>query len=105
MKSCAGSVICVAVFLAGCGSHERPTLVHAPQCMPVSSATPATLSAKVPAGGLLRATVRPDGVSIVAMLDTERARSPVDRYGSVTFVREVRAGETVTLTAESRDSP
>jgi len=105
MKSCAGSVIGVAVLLAGCGSHERPTLVHAPQCTPVSGATPATLSAKVPAGGLLRATVRPDGVSIVATLDTERARSPIDRYGSVTFVREVRAGETVTLTAESRDSP
>jgi CHAT domain-containing protein len=105
MKSCAGGVISVAVLLAGCGSHERPTSVHAPQCTPISGATPATLSVRVSANGLLRATARPDGVSIVATLDTERARSPIDRYGSVTFVREVRAGETVTLTAESRDSP
>ena len=71
----------------------------------MSGATPAKLSATVTADGLLRALVRPDGVSISATLGAERARSPIDRYGSVTFVRQVRAGETVTLTAESRDSP
>jgi CHAT domain-containing protein len=73
--------------------------------MPVSGAMPATLSAKMPAGGVLRALIRPDGVSIIATLGNERARSPIDRYGSVSFARAVRAGETVTLTAESRDSP
>jgi tetratricopeptide (TPR) repeat protein len=105
MKCRAGSVIGVAVLLAGCGSHERPTGVHSVQCLPVSGATPAKLSATVPADGLLRALIRPDGVSISATLGAERARSPIDRYGSITFVRPVRAGETVTLTAESRDSP
>ncbi len=73
--------------------------------MPVSGATPAKVRATAPADGVLRALVRPDGVSIIATLDHERARSPIDRYGSVTLVRSVRAGETVTLTAESRDSP
>ncbi len=58
-----------------------------------------------PADGFLRALVRPDGVSILATLDSERARSPIDRYGTIAFVRSVHAGETVTLTAESRDSP
>ncbi len=66
---------------------------------------PRTLSATIPGGRLCCALARPDGVSILATLDAERARSPIDRYGSVTFVRRVRAGETVTLTAESRDSP
>jgi CHAT domain-containing protein len=73
--------------------------------MPVSGAMPATLSAKIPADGLLRALARPDGVSILATLDNQRARSPIDRYGSVAILRDVRAGETVTLTAQSRDSP
>lgn len=73
--------------------------------MPVSGSTPASLSTTMPADGVLRVTARPDGVSILATLDNERARSPIDRYGSVTFVRRVRAGEAVTLKAESRDSP
>jgi CHAT domain-containing protein len=73
--------------------------------MPVSGSRPATLSATMPANGLLRVLARPDGVSILATLDHERARSPIDRYGSITFVRGVHAGETVTLTVESRDSP
>ena len=73
--------------------------------MPVSGSAPAKLSAMAPADGFLRALVRPDGVSILATLDSERARSPIDRYGTIAFVRSVHAGETVTLTAESRDSP
>ena len=53
----------------------------------MSGSKPATSSATVPADGLLRARVLPAGVSIVATLGTERARSPIDRYGSVTLVR------------------
>jgi CHAT domain-containing protein len=105
MKSWAGSIVGFAALLNGCSSHDAPTLVHAPLCLPVSGATPASLSASAPADGLLRVTVRPDGVSILATLGTERARSPIDRYGSITFVRHVRAGEAVTLKTESRDSP
>jgi CHAT domain-containing protein len=59
----------------------------------------------VPASGLLRVLARPDGVSIIATLGHETARSPVDRYGSVTFVRPARAGEALTVTVTSRDSP
>ena len=80
-------------------------LVHATQCLAMSGAAPATLSATVPADGLLRVLVRPDGVSIVATVGEDVARSPIDRYGSVTFVRPVRAGDAVTVTATSRDSP
>jgi CHAT domain-containing protein/tetratricopeptide (TPR) repeat protein len=54
---------------------------------------------------LLRVLSRPDGVSILATLDGEPARSPIDRYGTVSFVRPVRAGEAATLRVESRDSP
>src|SRR5262245_3309034 len=105
MKSWVGSVLGVAVLLNGCARHDPPTIVHAEQCQPVSGTTPATLSATAPSDGFLRAIARPDGVSILATLGNERARSPIDRYGSVTFVQRVRAGQTVTLTAASRDSP
>ncbi|MEJ0036405.1 MAG: CHAT domain-containing protein [Gammaproteobacteria bacterium] len=105
MKSWAGSVIGVAVLLNGCGSHERPTAIHAAECLSVSGAAAAKLSATVPTDGILRALARPDGVSIVAKIGGEVARSPIDRYGGITFVRRVHAGETVTLAAESRDSP
>ena len=105
MKCWAGSGIVLAVLLGGCGSHVAPTIVRAAQCVPVSGATPAKLSATVPTNGLLRVLARPDGVSIITTLGDETARSPIDRYGSVTFVRPARAGETVTVTVESHDSP
>jgi len=105
VKVWAGGVVGVAVLLNGCGSHERPTLVRALQCLPVSGSAPARLSATVPADGLLRVLARPDGISIFAVLGNDRARSPIDRYGAISFVRPVRSGETVTVTAESRDSP
>src|SRR5690349_11299588 len=90
-RSWAGSVLGVAVLLNGCGTHEPPTPVQAARCLPVSGATAATLSATVPANGFLRILARPDGVSIVATLGPEIARSPIDRYGSVTFLHPARA--------------
>ena len=101
----AGSVFGLVVLLNGCSSHVAPTIVRATQCLPVSGAAGAKLSATVPAGGLLRVLARPDGVSIIATTGRQSARSPIDRYGSITFVLPARAGETVTVTAESHDSP
>ena len=76
-----------------------------PACLPVSGSAPASLTATAPADGLLRASRRGRTDLDSGPLDDERARSPIDRYGSITFVRRVRAGEAVTLKAESRDSP
>ena len=95
----------VACLLSGCGAHEAPLRVAGPQCLPLTGATPAHLNGIAPADGLMLMVAEPRGISITASLDGKRARSPVDRYGVVTFVRRSRSGDEVTLSVETRDSP
>jgi CHAT domain-containing protein len=95
----------VACLLSGCGSHEAPLRVAGPQCLPLTGAMPAQLNGIAPADGLTLIVAEPRGISITASLDGRRTRSPVDRYGVVTFVRHSRSGEQLTLSVETRDSP
>ena len=76
-----------------------------PHCLPLTGAMPAQLNGVAPADGLTLIVAEPRGISISASLDGKRARSPVDRYGRVTFVRRSKRGEQLTLTVEPRDSP
>ncbi len=64
------------------------------------------VSIEAPSPGVLRFMVAPRGVSVVASIDHVRARSQVDRFGVVTFVRQARTtGERIAIGVESRDSP
>jgi len=91
--------------LGGCSSHEPPQVVLAKQCRPISQAEPLSLSVRAPHEALLRISVEQQGISLVASVGGRQARSPIERYGSVTFVPRVRANEPVLLSVQSRDAP
>ena len=93
------------LLLSGCGSHETPRTALAERCQPTSVAQPASVSFEAPRAAILRVRIEPRGISLQASIGAERARSQVDRFGVITFVKATRAGETITVKAESRDSP
>jgi CHAT domain-containing protein/tetratricopeptide (TPR) repeat protein len=96
----------LAIALSACTSHERGQPVLAKLCRPMSTARPISLPLTSPAAGVLRIQIEQRGISTVAVL-AERpkstARSPIERFGVVTFAPLVRKGERLVLQIRSRD--
>ena len=101
-------LLCLALLacvLSACGFHEAPRAVLAERCEPLRVSQPLVVTIEAPGQGPLRFMVEPRGVSVIASIDRVRARSQVDRFGVVTFVRQAHAGERIAIGVESRDSP
>ena len=95
----------ITCLLQACSSHDAPLQVLAPRCLPLTGERPVQLALRVPADGSLRFVVQPRGISITASMEGAHARSPVDRFGVITFLHPSRKGEQVTVNVETRDSP
>jgi CHAT domain-containing protein len=113
VKSCAwlashlrrAAIVLVAVSMTACGRHETPSVVLAEQCERVQGELPLLVRVQPPAAGELLVRVVPKGISVLVDIDHERARSQVDRFGVIAFVRTARANEPFVVGVFSRDSP
>ncbi|HVY80968.1 MAG TPA: CHAT domain-containing protein [Steroidobacteraceae bacterium] len=104
----------LGTLLSGCGSHEPPQTLLAPRCTPINGTRPLDLRVTPPLAGPMRIVVEQRGVSVVGTVRNAAAgphrwrlsaSSPIERYGVMTFVRDVHAGEPVRITVRSHDSP
>src|SRR5690242_9010414 len=100
--------------MSGCGTHEPLQSVVAPRCMSINGATPVELRVAVPTGGPLRVLVEQRGISVVSTLRGDdhgkRGRilatsSPSERYGVMTFLPDLRAGDRIVIGVRAHDSP
>ncbi|MGH8308653.1 MAG: hypothetical protein ACRETX_02530, partial [Steroidobacteraceae bacterium] len=97
----------LAIAAGGC--HTPPPRSILTQCVTVDGTQPATVPIPAPAAGTMRIAVEPRGIAVVASIQTASgvpapATSPVDRLGLIALVVPVRAGDTIALRIESRDS-
>src|SRR5688572_1650926 len=113
VKSCAWlashlrpiAIVMAAMSATACSRHEAPRAVLAEQCERVQDNLPWLVRVQAPAAGEFLVRVVPKGISVILDIDHERARSQVDRFGVITFVRQARANEQFIVSVFSRDSP